>query len=100
MGTDYGSSGSPLSVSNFNTPLLILFIHVQLFLVVPLGVFGGPEKDRCFVFGFGYCLSLPTDMPCQLEISWHYRHPLCVYRTQVRVIEQPDQVCFCCLLKT
>ena len=31
-------------------PLLILFIHVQLFSVVPLGVFGGPEKDRCFGF--------------------------------------------------
>ena len=50
MGADYGSSGSPGPISNFNIPLLILFIHVQLFSVVPLGVFGGPEKDRCFGF--------------------------------------------------
>ena len=69
-----------------------------LFLVVPLGVLGWSWKGPRFLV-FGHCLSLPADTPCQLEIPWCYRHPLCVYHAQVRVLEQSDQICFCRLLK-
>ena len=53
MGTDYGSLGSPGPVLNFNTPPTHIIYSCTSFLGCPLGsIGGGPEKDRCFVFGF------------------------------------------------
>ena len=90
MGIDYGSLRS---LNPYNV------FDMKLFLVVPLGVLRVVLK-RTENFVVGHCLSLSTDTPGQLEISWCYGHPPCMYRAQVRVLEQPDQICFCRLLKT
>ena len=74
MGTDYGSLGSPGPISNFNTPPTHIIYSCTAFLSCPLGgIGGGPEKDRCFVFGF-WALSiaprrytLPTGDPLVLS---------------------------------
>ena len=68
---------------------------------IPLGGVGGPEKD---LFAFGseknqVLCSLPTNMVHQLDIFGHNGDSLSVNGTQVRVLEQSNEISLCCLLQ-
>ena len=67
--------------------------------VTPLGVCGGPEKDRNVRVG-GTLHMLSPDSSCQEYVLRHDGNSLGVDGTQVSIIEQPDKVCLRRLLET
>ena len=68
--------------------------------VTPLGVCGGPEKDRDVCFCGGILRTLSPDSSCQLNIFLHDGNSPGVDGTQVGIIKQPDKVCLRCFLET
>ena len=68
--------------------------------VTPLGVCGGPEKDRDVCFCGGTLRTLSPDSSCQLDIFWHDGNSPGMDGTQVSIIEQLDKVCLRRLLET
>ena len=67
--------------------------------VTPLGVCGGPEKDRDVCFG-GTLHVLSPDLSCQEYVLRHDGDSSGVDGTQVGVVKQPDKVCLRHFLET
>ena len=68
--------------------------------VTPLGVCGGPEKDRDVCFCGGILRTLSPDSSCQLDVLRHDGNSPGVDGTQVGIIKQLDKVCLRRLLET
>ena len=68
--------------------------------VTPLGVCGGPDKDRDVCFCGGILRTLSPDSSCQLDVFRHDGNSPGVDGTQVGIIKQLDKVCLRRLLET
>ena len=67
--------------------------------VTPLGVCGGPEKDRNVRVGWTLHVLSP-DLSCQEYVLRHDGDSSGMDGTQVGVVKQPDKVCLRRFLET
>ena len=69
--------------------------------ISPLGLLGGPEKDRILLLRLllpSCSLSLYSSR--QMYVPWHDGDSFGMDGTQIGVFEQTNQVGFCCLLQS